>query len=101
MKCTHKNVDIVFNILKSQLEDDNGRGEFDDESDLLSSVETIIEWIKDDKLGGVSKGDIDMKLNLQESIDFLNTKCGYIEVEKDDDYTDKEIIEIANDKYGD
>ena len=41
------------------------------------------------------------KLNLQESTDFLNIQCGYIDVENDDDYTDKEIIEIANAKYGD
>lgn len=40
-------------------------------------------------------------LNLKESIDFLNNKCGYIDVENDEDYTDKEIIKIANEKYKD
>lgn len=38
-------------------------------------------------------------LNLQESIDFLNIECGYIDVENDDDYTNEEIINIANSKY--
>jgi len=41
------------------------------------------------------------KLNLQESIKFLNEYCGYIEVENDGDYSDKEIISTANLKYKD
>ena len=40
------------------------------------------------------------KLNLQQSIDFLNIQCGYIDVENDDDYTPEEIIKIANNKNG-
>lgn len=39
------------------------------------------------------------KLNLDESIDYLNVDCGYIDVENDDDYSELEIIEIANSKY--
>ena len=31
---------------------------------------------------------------LQKAIEYLNTKCGYIEIEIDDDYTDKEILEL-------
>jgi len=38
-------------------------------------------------------------LNLKDSIDFLNTECGYIDVENDEDYTKKEIIDIANKKF--
>ncbi len=41
------------------------------------------------------------KLNLKESIDFLNDRCGYIDVENDEDYTDEEIIKIANNKLKD
>ena len=48
MKCSNKNIDLVFNILKSQMEDENGRGEFDEESDLLSAVERVIEWVEED-----------------------------------------------------
>ena len=49
MKCNNKNIDLVFNTIKSQMEDENGRGEFDNESDLLSAVETVIQWVENDK----------------------------------------------------
>ena len=49
MKCTHKNIDVVFEILKSQMEDENGRGEFDNESDLQSAIETVIAWVEDER----------------------------------------------------
>lgn len=39
------------------------------------------------------------QLNLNESINFLNTFCGYIDVENDEDYTNEEIIQIANNKF--
>jgi len=29
------------------MEDENGRGEFDEESDLLGAVERVIEWIEE------------------------------------------------------
>ena len=38
------------------------------------------------------------RMNLRESINYLNDECGYIDVENDADYTEKEIIEIANSK---
>ena len=41
------------------------------------------------------------RLNLIESINFLNNRCGYIDVENDEDYTNKEIIKIANNKFKD
>ena len=40
-----------------------------------------------------------MKLNLNQSVEFLNIQCGYIDVENDEDYTNKEIIKIANSKF--
>jgi hypothetical protein len=48
MKCTNKNIELIFNVLLSQMEDENGRGEFDGQSDLISAIERIIEWIEDD-----------------------------------------------------
>ena len=48
MKCTDKNIDLVFEILKQQMEDENGRGEFDSESDLSTAVETVIGWIENE-----------------------------------------------------
>lgn len=48
MKATKENVELVFNTLLSQLEDENGRGEFDNESDLLSAVEMVVKWIEDE-----------------------------------------------------
>ena len=49
MKATEKNVNKVFKILLEQLSDKNGRGEFDEKTDLLSAVEMIIDWIKYEK----------------------------------------------------
>jgi len=48
MKCTKDNVELFCKVLQSQLEDENGRGEFDDESDLLYACEVVIKWIEDD-----------------------------------------------------
>jgi len=41
------------------------------------------------------------KLNLKQAIKFLNENCGYIDVEDDMDYTNREIISIANSKFKD
>ena len=41
------------------------------------------------------------KLNMAQSIDFLNIECGYIDIENDSDYTNTEIIRIANAKRND
>ena len=46
MKCKPENVEKVFQTLLSQLEDENGRGEFDNESDLLNAVERVIDWFE-------------------------------------------------------
>jgi len=48
MKCTPKNVELVFNTIQSQIEDENGRGEFDNESKIEDAVEKVIEWIESD-----------------------------------------------------
>lgn len=48
MRLTNKNIDLVFDTIKSQMEDENGRGEFDSESTIEGSVEKVIEWITDD-----------------------------------------------------
>ena len=55
MKCTRKNVEKVFNCLQQQLEDENGRGEFDDESDLLTACERVIEWLEEEARNKVKK----------------------------------------------
>ena len=34
-------------------------------------------------------------MNYFEAVDYLNNIVGYIEVEKDDDYTEEEIIKLA------
>ena len=49
MKLTHKNLDLVFDTIQNQMEDENGRGEFDEESTIEGAVEKVIEWIEDDK----------------------------------------------------
>ena len=46
MKLTHKNLEKVFNYIESQIEDENGRGEFDKETDLLNAVERTIEMLE-------------------------------------------------------
>ena len=48
MKLTHKNLEKVFDYIESQIEDENGRGEFDNESDLLNAVERTIEMFEGD-----------------------------------------------------
>lgn len=40
-------------------------------------------------------------LNYTQSLEFLNKEMGYIDVENDDTYTKKEIIEVANGHYKD
>lgn len=39
-----------------------------------------------------------IKLSLEQSIEFLNVNCGYIDVENDEDYTEVEIIKLAESK---
>ena len=47
MKLTHKNLEKIFNYIESQIEDENGRGEFDEETPILSAVERTIEMLKE------------------------------------------------------
>ena len=49
MKVTVYNVNRVADLILAQISDENGRGEFDSESDLLSSVEKVISWIEEEK----------------------------------------------------
>ena len=48
MKLTHRNLDLIFETIKSQIEDENGRGEFDEESTIEGAVEKVIGWIEQD-----------------------------------------------------
>jgi hypothetical protein len=47
MKLNQENLTKVFNYVAEQIEDDNGRGEFDDETSLLCAVSRTIEMIKE------------------------------------------------------
>ena len=49
MKLTHKNLEKVFDYIESQIEDENGRGEFDEETPILSAVERTIEMLEEKK----------------------------------------------------
>ena len=48
MKVTTKNLWSVFDYIESQIEDENGRGEFDKKTDLLNAVERTIEMLEED-----------------------------------------------------
>ena len=47
MNVNNKNIDIVMNFIKDQLNEINGHGEFDNQSDLLHAVEITIEMIEE------------------------------------------------------
>ncbi len=49
MKLTHKNLKKVFDYIESKIEDENGRGEFDKETPILSAVERTIEMLEEKK----------------------------------------------------
>ncbi len=49
MKVTVDNLNKVADLILSQISDENGRGEFDSESDLLSAIEKVIGWIEGEK----------------------------------------------------
>lgn len=49
MKLTSDNLEKIFNYIESQLEDDNGRGEFDEETSILSAVDRTIEMFKENE----------------------------------------------------
>ena len=49
MQLNRENLEIIFNYIESQLEDDDGRGEFDEETSILSAVDRTIDMFEDDK----------------------------------------------------
>ena len=49
MKLTSDNLKKIFNYIEYQLEDDDGRGEFDEETSILSAVDRTIEMFKENK----------------------------------------------------
>jgi hypothetical protein len=49
MKLTSDNLEKIFNYIESQLEDDDGRGEFDEETPILSAVDRTIEMFKENE----------------------------------------------------
>ena len=49
MKLTSDNLEKIFNYIESQLEDDEGRGEFDEETPILSVVDRTIEMFKENE----------------------------------------------------
>ena len=49
MKCTSKNVELVSQIVLRNCEDENGHGEFDSETELLTAFETAIAWVEDER----------------------------------------------------
>ena len=49
MILNRKNLEIIFNYIQDQLEDDDGQGEFDEETSILSAVDRTIDMFEDDK----------------------------------------------------
>jgi hypothetical protein len=49
MKLTSNNLEKIFKYIESQLEDVNGRGEFDKETSILSAVDRTIEMFKENE----------------------------------------------------
>jgi len=49
MKLSQENLTKVFNYVSEQIEDDNGRGEFDKDTLLLSAVSRTIEMIEENQ----------------------------------------------------
>ena len=47
MKLTSDNLEKVFNYIEHQLEDDDGKGEFDEETPILTAVERTIEMFEE------------------------------------------------------
>ena len=49
MILNRENLEIIFNYIESQLEDHDGRGEFDEETSILNAVDRTIDMFEDDK----------------------------------------------------
>ena len=48
-KCSYENIDALADIIKQQMPDDNGRGEFDEESNLFFAFKTVMDWIQEEE----------------------------------------------------
>jgi len=46
---TEKNLGIVIQIVLQNMEDENGRGEFDKEAGVEQAVSKVCEWVEGDK----------------------------------------------------
>ena len=100
MKLTSDNLEKIFNYIESQLEDDDGRGEFDEETPILSAVDRTIEMFKEKKDKGLSFADELHKINdmlICSKWDFLYSYA-YL---SEDDYekTRKYIIDVFKKHY--
>ena len=49
MKITEENFEKVKQLVLSQMEDENGRGEFDSESDLRGAINKVIDWLEEER----------------------------------------------------
>jgi len=49
MKLTHDNLKEVFDAIEQNMEDENGRGEFDTEMELIDAVEIAIERLGEEQ----------------------------------------------------
>jgi len=47
--CNENNLKIVTELILFNMEDENGQGAFDEETDLIGAVETVCDWILNDK----------------------------------------------------
>ena len=100
MKLTSDNLEKIFNYIESQLEDDDGRGEFDEETQILSAVDRTIEMFKEKEDQGLHFADELHKINdmlMCSKEDFLYSYA-YL---SEDDYekTRKYIIDVFKKHY--
>ena len=47
MKITEENLHQIKEIVLRQMKDENGRGEFDKETDLRHAINTVIDWLEE------------------------------------------------------
>jgi len=51
IKLTEKNLKLVTDAVLSQMEDENGRGEFDKETGVAQAVNKMCQWLENDETG--------------------------------------------------
>jgi len=87
MILTNNNLDLVSNLIKSLIADENGRGEFDNETSILSAVEKTINLIY--------SGDISNR----DEVEILCEKCGvvvkYLDCYDDGDFDQQFCVPCA------